>query len=137
MTVVVDASIALKWFVPESLREEAMDILRAEEHIAAPDLLIPELAGLVLEKIKRNEITSLQAETILSGLQSSGLNLIPAAGIFSRAVEIARTLDLSVYRCFYVAAAEQLDTTFVTADLKFCAAARHTGFDGIVQALAA
>ena len=137
MTVVVDASIALKWFVPESLREEAMDILRAEEHIAAPDLLIPELAGLVLEKIKRNEITSLQAETILPGLQSSDLNLIPAAGIFSRAVEIARTLDLSVYRCFYVAAAEQFDTTFVTADLKFCDAARDTGFDGIVQALAA
>ena len=137
MTIVINASVALKWFVQENLRQEAMDILRTEEHIAAPDLLVPELAGLVLEKARRNEITGLQAETILSGLQSSGLDLIPAAGICNRAVEIARTLDRSVYRCFYVATAEQLDTIFVTADVSFWAATRDTGFDGVIRPLAA
>lgn len=137
MTVVIDASIALKWFVPENLRQEAMDILRTEEHIAAPDLLIPDIAALLFEKARRDEITGLQAVTILSCLQSSGLELIPASSVCNRAVEIARTIDRSVYRCFYIAAAERLDTTFITADLSFCAAAHDTGFDGVVRALAA
>ena len=136
MTVVIDASVALKWFVPENLRQTAMDILHTEEHIAAPDLLIPDIAELVFEKAKRNEITGLQVATILSSLQSSGLELIPALDMCTRAVEIARTLDRPVYRCLYVAAAERLDTTFITADLPFCAAAHDTGFGGVIRPLA-
>ena len=60
MTVVVDARIAIKWFVPENPREPALNLLQTEEHVAVPDLLISDLTGLVLKKIQRNEITDRQ-----------------------------------------------------------------------------
>ncbi|MGB0629252.1 MAG: type II toxin-antitoxin system VapC family toxin [Alphaproteobacteria bacterium] len=135
MTVVIDASVAIKWFVPENLREEALGVLRTENHIAAPDLLIPDLANLALEKVRRNEITGLKAGTILSGIESSGLELMPAFDVCERALEIARTLDRSVYDCFYIAAAEQLDTVFITANVRLCTALCDTGLDGVVRAL--
>jgi predicted nucleic acid-binding protein len=137
MTVVIDASIAIKWFVPENLREQALDVLKAEDHLAAPDLLIPDLASLALEKARRNEISSLQARTIMSGIESSGLELIPASIVCDRAIEIADTLDRSAYDCFYIATAERLDTTLITADARLCTALRDTGLESVVRVLSA
>jgi len=137
MTVVIDASIAIKWFVPENLREQALDVLKAEDHLAAPDLLIPDLASLALEKARRNEISSLQARTIMSGIESSGLELMPASIVCDRAIEIADTLDRSAYDCFYIATAERLDTTLITADARLCTAFRDTGLESVVRVLSA
>jgi predicted nucleic acid-binding protein len=137
MTVVIDASIAIKWFVPENLREQALDVLKAEDHLAAPDLLIPDLASLALEKARRNEISSLQARTIMSGIESSGLELMPASIVCDRAIEIADTLDRSAYDCFYIATAERLDTTLITADARLCTALRDTGLESVVRVLSA
>jgi predicted nucleic acid-binding protein len=137
MTVVIDASIAIKWFVPENLREQALDVLKAEDHLAAPDLLIPDLANLALEKARRNEISSLQARTIMSGIESSGLELMPASIVCDRAIEIADTLDRSAYDCFYIATAERLDTTLITADARLCTALRDTGLESVVRVLSA
>jgi len=137
MTVVIDASIAIKWFVPENLREQALDVLKAEDHLAAPDLLIPDLASLALEKARRNEISSLQARTIMSGIESSGLELMPASIVCDRAIEIADTLDRSAYDCFYIATAERLDTTLITADARLCTALRDTGLESVVPVLSA
>jgi predicted nucleic acid-binding protein len=137
MTVVIDASIAIKWFVPENLREQALDVLKAEDHLAAPDLLIPDLASLALEKARRNEISSLQARTIMSGIESSGLELMPASIVYDRAIEIADTLDRSAYDCFYIATAERLDTTLITADARLCTALRDTGLESVVRVLSA
>ncbi len=137
MTVVIDASIAIKWFVPENLREQALDVLKAEDHLAAPDLLILDLASLALEKARRNEISSLQARTIMSGIESSGLELMPASIVCDRAIEIADTLDRSAYDCFYIATAERLDTTLITADARLCTALRDTGLESVVRVLSA
>ena len=137
MTVVIDASIAIKWFVPENLREQALDVLKAEDHLAAPDLRIPDLASLALEKARRNEISSLQARTIMSGIESSGLELMPASIVCDRAIEIADTLDRSAYDCFYIATAERLDTTLITADARLCTALRDTGLESVVRVLSA
>ena len=137
MTVVVDASIAIKWFVPENLREPALNLLQTEEHVAAPDLLIPDLTGLVLKKIQRNEITGRQAGAILSGIENSGLEIGPASDMCEQAMETALTLDLSVYNCFYIATATRLDATYVTADNRLHATTCDSSLDGAVRVLSA
>ena len=55
-TIVVDASIAIKWVVAEEGTDTAVD-LRLRFHFAAPDLLIPECANILWKKVQRGELT--------------------------------------------------------------------------------
>jgi predicted nucleic acid-binding protein len=56
MTVVVDASIALKWVIEEDGSEEAGALL-LEETLAAPDLLMIECANVLWAKARRGALT--------------------------------------------------------------------------------
>ena len=42
MTLVVDASVAIKWFVEESRSDAARAVLTSGESLVAPDLVVPE-----------------------------------------------------------------------------------------------
>ena len=56
MTVVVDASVALKWVIEED-GSEAAGALLLEEPLAAPDLLIVECANVLWAKARRGPQT--------------------------------------------------------------------------------
>ena len=43
MTFVVDASVALKWFVEEDGSERAAALLASKDLLIAPDLIVPEV----------------------------------------------------------------------------------------------
>ena len=49
MTLVVDASVAVKWFVEEDGRQQALQILDLDER-EAPDLIIAEVANVIWKK---------------------------------------------------------------------------------------
>ena len=42
---VIDASVAVKWFVPETYSQAALHFLDVDHELIAPDLLIPELGN--------------------------------------------------------------------------------------------
>jgi predicted nucleic acid-binding protein len=52
----VDASIAVKWFVAEPLREEARRLLAHRLHLHAPEILLSEFANTIWKKVRRGEI---------------------------------------------------------------------------------
>ena len=43
MTLVIDASVALKWFVEEQGSDKARGLLSREERLIAPELLLAEV----------------------------------------------------------------------------------------------
>jgi predicted nucleic acid-binding protein len=49
--LVVDASLAIKWFIDEPDSAEALAVLR--HPISAPDLLAPECANILWKKVGR------------------------------------------------------------------------------------
>ena len=57
MTVIVDASVALKWVIEED-GSEAAGALLLEEPLAAPDLLIVECANVLWAKARRGHETT-------------------------------------------------------------------------------
>ena len=64
MTYVVDAGVAIKWFVPEPLQDRAQSLLYAEGgQLEAPDFLIAEVANIAWKKAMRQEITASQAKS--------------------------------------------------------------------------
>lgn len=124
MILVVDASVAVKWVVPETGSEEA-DLLLAGDHaLEAPDLLSTEAANTLWQKSVRGELTARQAREALDVLLHGGLVWHPTAALLPRALDLARLSRHPVYDCVYLALAEAIDGTLVTADESLLRVAR-------------
>ncbi|HKG76103.1 MAG TPA: type II toxin-antitoxin system VapC family toxin [Beijerinckiaceae bacterium] len=133
--LVVDASIAVKWFVRETGHEQASTVARAAERLAAPDRLLLEVANVLRRKTKQNEISSRQAQLAVEQLSHYVETIIPSAVLLRDAFALAEQLDHSVYDCAYLACARHLDAPLLTADQHFAGKARQAGFGSRLQDL--
>ena len=116
MSWVIDASIAVKWVVPEALSDEA-DRVRDHPHdILAPDLLLVEVANALWRKTLAREISGGEAKAAFDLVRASGVDLRPTPPLIPGAMELARRLGHPVYDCVYLTLAEREHATFVTAD---------------------
>jgi predicted nucleic acid-binding protein len=59
-TLVIDASIAIKWVVEEDGTAEAL-VLRQKAKLIAPDLLVAECANIFWKKVQRGEFLKAKA----------------------------------------------------------------------------
>jgi predicted nucleic acid-binding protein len=59
--LVVDASVAVKWFVEEGGRAGALAVLRCKAKIVVPDLFFSEFANVLWEKHRKSEVSAEQA----------------------------------------------------------------------------
>lgn len=124
MTWVVDASVAVKWVVPETLSENATRILASEEDLIAPDLLLVEATNALWKKTARGELSSSEAARVLDVLLSSGLVIRPTRPLLNRALTLAGRLGHPVYDCVYLALAEHERAMLITGDERLLARLR-------------
>jgi predicted nucleic acid-binding protein len=116
VTLVIDASVACKWFISEPHADRAEELLAGDETLIAPDLIIPEVCHVAWLKLRRSEITSDQASAMVDGLPELLDEIVPAMQLAARALAIASALVLPAYDCFYLALAGLRGTRLVTAD---------------------
>lgn len=116
MTWVVDASIAVKWVIPEVLSDEADRLRDGDDDFVAPDLLLVEVANALWRKTTAKEISPREADAAFDLVRQSGIDLRPSGPLLPRAMDVARRLDHPVYDCVYLALAEREQTALVTAD---------------------
>lgn len=121
-THVVDASVAVKWFVEEIQSDDAERLLDRDFHLWAPDLIGAEITNTLWKKVRRHELSVADAVEIQSAFASVAVEIAPSAPLLPAALQIAVSLDRSVYDSLYLALAVALDCTLVTADRKFYAA---------------
>ena len=131
MILVVDASIAVKWFVREPGHESAVDLLDRAGQLHAPDLIVAEVGNVAWAKRRRGEIGDAQALAMLAALPGMLERLHPAAPFAERAMELATMLDHPFYDCLYLGLAESLGGTLATADQRFLRALRLGGFEAL------
>ena len=113
--IVVDASVAVKWAIPEVGRENARRLLSFGHRLAAPDLIYAEVANVFRKRMKLGELTMSQADAAFTALGASIAKIIPSSVLAVQALKYAKQLDHSAYDCFYLAATEP-NAFFVTAD---------------------
>ncbi len=115
---VVDASVVVKWFVPEVHTTYALRLQQDQFDLAAPDLLLPEAANILWKKARLEEITDEEARLVLKGIQAQAIRLVSSDSLIELALEIAFDTQRTVYDSCYLALAEVLESTLVTADRK-------------------
>jgi predicted nucleic acid-binding protein len=114
---VVDASVAVKWYVPESLTAEALRVRDGSAPLHAPDFLHVEVGNILWKKLKQGALARAVADAILSDL--TGLTILtrhPTGPLVSPAFDLADQTGRTVYDCLYLALAVQLGGQMVTAD---------------------
>lgn len=132
MTWIVDASVATKWFVREGLHAEALMLLARPDRLAAPDLIVAEVANIAWKKCLRGEITRAQADAMAAAIGGYIAALQPSSELVERALDLALSLNHPVYDCLYLACAESLGGTLISADVRFAAILHGTRYAGLI-----
>jgi predicted nucleic acid-binding protein len=121
--LVVDASVAAKWFLPakgETLVEEAVRLFhqyaRGEVRFLVPDLFWAELGNLFWKAVCQNRWTYTSAEAALTALEERKLPTISSSVLLDLAFRIATVFDRTVYDSLYIALAVHSKAQLVTAD---------------------
>ena len=118
---ILDASVAIKWFVAEEPgRTEALQILDrvrdAPQGFAVPELFFDEMLA-VLVRLAGDDATAVRG--YIDALQDLGLERIGnGREMLARAAEIACTHGLTGYDAIYAASADLVGGHWVTADLR-------------------
>jgi len=136
MTVVVDASVAVKWVIPEELSDKAEAVRSRAERLLAPDLLLAEAANALWKKMVRREITAREASQALQLVMTAGLDLRPSGPLLDQALRLARRLGHPVYDCIYVALAQAEGATLITADRRLLSRLAKVRIGATVEDLA-
>lgn len=127
MTLVVDASVALKWYLnDEPHADAARALLNTSETLIAPDLVIAEVCNAAWLCVRANRIRGAQAQEIARSVADIFDTLVSGSDLAERAMTIAVELDHVAYDCFYLALAEAQDAPLVTADRRLLRKLRST-----------
>jgi len=119
MSVVVDASVVIKWFVPEAGSDAASRLLASEDRLAAPDLLFAEIANAIWKKVQRGQLTRAESQRLVSDIENIAVDTTPCRALAGEAHTLAIITSRSVYDSMYVALALRLGTLVITADARF------------------
>lgn len=121
--VVVDTSVAVKWFVAEQHSVEARRILDQYQDgavsLLAPDLLVAEFYNVIGKKHDRGMLSQSDAQSILAAFRYLSFTLFPTVDLLDDAFNIAATHHRSVYDSLFVALSTRENCRCVTADEKF------------------
>jgi predicted nucleic acid-binding protein len=119
MRYVIDASVAVKWYVPESHSVEAERLLDPQYELCAPELIVPEFGNIIWKKMRRKELRESEGQQIIREFQRAGVNTFEQMSLLTAAFTGAQRSGLTVYDWTYMALAVALDCEFVTADEQF------------------
>lgn len=135
MTYVVDASVAVKWFVEEPGSSSACALLATGKVLLAPSLVLAEAGNTAWKKVRRGEMTQEQGEAMVRALPLYFHRLVHTEVLIDRAYALAHQLDHPVYDCLYLALAEQETVLLVTDDRRLLKVVARTEFHKRVRSL--
>lgn len=133
--LVIDSSIAVKWFTAENDSDKALQILKdyQSEQLSflAPDLIYAEFGNIVWKKRIFQNLDSQDANFAIKEFKKISFTLTPISLLFDDAYQIAVKYKRTFYDSLYLALARRENCGFVTADEKLVNAVR-TDFPDII-----
>lgn len=119
--IIIDSSVALKWFFPEEeYSSEALEIKKyfteKEIVISVPILFFYEVGNVLKNSVRSSRIDSSKAKTVYEKFTYAEFIIYSSKELFKNAFEKANSLDITFYDASYVVLAEYLKIPFYTTD---------------------
>jgi predicted nucleic acid-binding protein len=118
--IVIDASVAVKWLVPEPGDAQARTYLHGNERMVAPSIVRVEVANAVIRLFREKRLPENVARTACglwdTLLADHVLHLIPNEELYPAALALAFQVGHSLPDCLYLAAGKSSGFKIVTAD---------------------
>ena len=130
--LVIDASVAVKWFVSEEGSDKADEVSASEYTLLAPRLIMIEVANALARKAMQNLITPLEAAEYVRTLPQFLAGLLDVEDLIEPALQSACRHRHPIYDFVYVEAARRRDTKLLTADQKLIAKVKGTNIAKLV-----
>jgi predicted nucleic acid-binding protein len=127
--VVLDASVAVKWFVHDVLSEQASLVAHAHRFIA-PGLILSEVANALWTYARRGDVNPQDLVFALQILDKR-VSFLNELNIAQMAARMACEHDHPVYDCMYLAVARMQNFPLLTADKRLSKLARKQNIDVI------
>lgn len=124
--LVIDASVAVKWLLPEEGSTQAIALLEAGHDLYAPDLLLSEIGNVLWKKVRRDDLAADTALRLVTEFMNIRLRWIDSRRLAAQALTIATKHDRTFYDSLYLALAHAIDGTLVTTDARFANALAAT-----------
>jgi|SRR5215467_10346947 len=124
--IVVDASVAVKWVLPEPDSGLAV-ALRRMDALIAPSLVIAEIGNALWKTVLRGDVDKSDAFGALQVAVGHFERIVSIDQLAARALELAVDLRHPIYDCVYLALAERERSPIVSADAKLLSVAKQLG----------
>jgi predicted nucleic acid-binding protein len=133
--LIVDASVAVKWFVTEQHSQKADEVSASNYRLLAPRLIITEVANALARKAMQKFIAPLDAVEYVRSLPRFFAGLLDVEDLIEPALQHACSYQHPIYDFIYVEAARRRDTRMLTADRRFVARVKGTSLAKLVVSL--
>jgi predicted nucleic acid-binding protein len=126
--LVVDASVAVKWFVPEEGSDKAMALLQSQESLAAPSLIFAEVTRAFQKKHAAGLMTFQAIVEGVTDLRRYLHHTVALESLIGDALMIDRDHPHPIFDYLYLACAMRERCRVVTSDQSFIAKLSGTAF---------
>lgn len=137
--LIMDTSVALKFYLPEEGHEEAIGLLEAAEagvaELLAPGTILPEGFNAIAQQRRRGLLDEEDATGAWEKLLGAPVYTYATEDLIERAAEIANETGVIVYDALFLALAKDADTVMVTADSKLPRALKSTRYASLARPL--
>ena len=116
MSLIVDASVAVKWVAEEPGSAKARDIVASGGRLLAPDFVLAEAGNALRKKLVLGILNRVQVTDGVQTVERAFDELFLTRPLVVAAVRLAVDLSHSVYDCLYLALAVREELPVVTAD---------------------
>ncbi len=113
-TLVLDASVAVKWAIPsarEPLTDESLRLLKryvgGEVEFIVPDVFWAELGNVLWKGTRQRRWREDEAEAVAADMKARDFATVSSLVLLPEALRIAFVHDRAIYDCLYVALAVQ------------------------------
>lgn len=120
--LVVDTSVAVKWFIAEVNTAEAHKIYAkyqtGELTLLAPDLICAEIGNVIWQKQMFEGMAASDAQIVLADFRAIAIKLTSDADLLDEAYQLAVSYECAVYDAMFLALSVREGCQLVTADQK-------------------
>jgi predicted nucleic acid-binding protein len=123
ITLVLDASVAVKWAIPladEPLTDESLRLFQlyrnGEFDFIVPDIFWAELGNALWKGVRRGRWAGDDAQAVISDFARRDFTTVSTQMLVSEALQIALSFQRNIYACLYAALARESKANLISAD---------------------